>query len=450
LATIRRQALKEAVLPFKREDVLAVSERTGDADWMREKRLAAWEAAEQLPMPTTNDEPWRRTDIRMVRWEDTALLTGEAQAALDMVPAELYHPLIGDEQGALLVFVNGRLVHREINPKLEKQGVIFMDLATAAREHPALVQKYFMTHAVLPEEGKFAAVHGALWTHGVFLYVPRGQHIELPLHSVEYVTGRETTATHILAVLDEDTSATFLHESTSRPADGQTLHLGAVELLAGTNANLRFVRIQNWAENMIAFEHQRGRVGQAGQIDWVVGEMGSRLSKLFTTLDLDQNDAWGRISGLYFTHGSQHLDIDTEQNHHALRNTSDLLYKGGLLGESRTVWQGMIVVDPGAQKTDGYQVNRNLILDRSARADSIPGLEIKADDVRCTHAAATGQLDQDEIFYLMSRGISRFEATKIIVRGFFDDVMQRIPFEEVVARLADHIEDKLNKDLPRE
>ena len=446
----RRQALKEAVVPFTRDDVIELSERLDEPEWMREKRLAAWEIAENLPMPTTNDEPWRRTDIRMVHWDEFAALSADADAALDLVPAEMTKPLIGDEQGALLVFANGQLVHSVISDELSKQGVIFTDLSSAVKEHPDLVKKYFMTSAVKPDEGKFAALEGALWTHGVFLYVPSGKHIELPLHSVEYVTDNETTATHILAVLEENSSATYLHESASAPIEGQVLHIGAVELLTGTAANLRYVRFQNWSENMISFEHQRGRVGKGAQLDWVAGEMGTRLSKLFTTLDLDANDAWGRISGLYFTHGSQHLDIDTEQNHHALRNTSDLLYKGGLLGNSRTVWQGMIMVDPGAQQTDGFQVNRNVILDRSARADSIPGLEIQADDVRCTHAAATGQLDEVEIFYLMSRGIPRFEATKMIIKGFFDDVLQRIPFEEVQTRLLEHIEAKLEADLARD
>jgi Fe-S cluster assembly protein SufD len=429
-------------VPVTRADVEALSGRLAEPAWMLDKRLAAWELAEDMAMPTTNDEPWRRTDIRVVHWDEATNFNG-ASSALDVVPQELYQPLIGEEQGGLLVFVNGVLAHSEINPELTGQGVIFTDMSTAVKEHPELVQQYFMTEVVTADEGKFAALHAALWTHGIFLYVPKGVHVELPLHSVEYVSEHETTATHILTVLEENSSATYLHESASPAADEQLLHLGAIELLVNKAANLRFVRLQNWGEHVISFEHQRGRVRQGGQLDWVAGEMGTRLSKIFTTLELDENEAWGRISGLYFTHGDQHLDLDTQQNHHALRNTSDLLYKGGLRGKSRTVWQGMIFVDPGAQKTDGFQVNRNILLERTARADSIPGLEIQADDVRCTHAAATGQLDQDQIFYLMARGIPRDEASKIIIKGFFDDVMQRIPFEEVRERITELIEDKL-------
>ena len=440
----RRVELKEATVPLTREDVVALSERLNEPDWLREKRLAAWELAESIPMPTTRDEPWRRTDIRSLNWDEAMHLADAGDVSLGDVPAELYRPLIGDRQGGLLVFANGKLVHSELADEIADQGVIFADLATAAAEYPELLQRLMMTEAVLPDEGKFAALHAALWTHGVLVYVPRNVHVEYPLHSVEYAPGLQMTATHILVVLEEGASATYLHESASPTQEHQILHLGATELLVRDNADLRYVALQNWGENVYNFGHQRGRVGRDGKLDWVVGEMGCRLGKVFQTLELDGDGSWGRMSGLYFVHGRQHLDLDTQQNHHALRTTSDLLFKGALKGHSRVVWQGMIVVDPGAQQTDGFQANRNLLLDRHSRADSIPGLEIQANDVRCTHAATVGRLDDNEIFYLMSRGISREEATKLIVQGFFDPVMQRIPFEEVRERLWASIESKLD------
>lgn len=439
----RRAALQEAVIPLKKDDVLALSERLNEPGWLREKRLAAWELAEQMPMPTTNDEPWRRTDLRLVKWNDAMRLADDGTSSLEDVPDELYSPLIGDEQGGLLVFVNDRPVHHEVAGEITEQGVIFTDLSTAAREHPDLLQQVFMTQAVRPEDGKFAALQAALWTHGVFVYVPRNVQVELPLHSVEYLPDADTTATHILVVLEENASVTYLHESASPEAETQVIHIGATELLVGDNANLRYVALQNWSENVFNFGHQRSRVGRNGQLDWVVGEMGTRLSKVFMTMDLDGNDSWGRMSGLYFAHKRQHLDLDTQQNHHALRTTSDLLFKGALKGNSRSVWQGMILVDPGAQQTDGFQANRNLLLESSARSDSIPGLEIQADDVRCTHAATVGRVDDVELFYLMSRGIPRDEAVKLIVDGFFEPVMQRIPFEGVRARLVESISTKL-------
>ena len=439
----RREIVKEATLPLTADDVVSLAARRDEPDWLRDKRLAAWELAESIPIPTTDDEPWRRTDIRRVDW-DTAVAFDESDPrTLDNAPAELHQPLIGDQQGGLIVHINGQLVHAEVADQITEQGVIFMDLHQAWTKHRDLVEEYFMTQAINAEDGKFAAAHAALWTHGVFLYVPEGVHVELPLHSLEYVDGHISTATHILMVVEDDASATYLHESASPDADEQVMHLGATELLSGDNANLRYVALQNWGEHTVNFGHQRGRVGRGGQLDWVAGEMGCQFGKLFMTLDLDGNDSWGRLSGLYFTHNRQHIDLDTQQNHHALRTTSDLLFKGALKGKSRTVWQGMIAVDPGAQRTDGFQANRNLLLEPTARADSIPGLEIEADDVRCTHAATLGRVDDEQIFYLNSRGVPTEDAIKLIVEGFFDPVMQRIPFEGVRARLAEHIDTKL-------
>ncbi len=442
----RREALKEVTLPISREDVIALSERLDEPKWLREKRLEAWALAESLPVPTTKDEPWRRTDLRRVDWtQANHLVNPNGSTTIGQVPTELYRPLIGDKQGGLLVFVDGKPVHTGCSEELDSKGVIFTDLSTAWRDHRDLVEQHFMTQAVKPGEDKFAALHAALWTHGVFLYVPAGVEVDQPLHSVEYTTGVELTSTHILAVLENGATATYLHESVSPDRSEQSIHLGATELVVGDGANLHYVGLQNWNESTVNISHQRARVERGGQLDWVSGEMGTRFSKVFQTLDLDGDDSFGRISGLYFAHGRQHLDIDTQQNHHALRTTSDLLYKGALKEKSRTVWQGMILVEPGAQRTDGFQANRNLMLDSGARADSIPGLEIEADDVRCTHAATAGRIDDTELFYLQSRGIPRDVATKLIVDGFFDPVMQRIPYEGVRERLAASIDEKLER-----
>ena len=442
----RREVLKEVILPINRESVIGLSERMDEPKWLREKRLEAWELAESMPVPTTKDEPWRRTDLRRVDWtQGHTLVNPNGSTTIGQVPTELYRPLIGDEQGGLLVFVDGKLVYIECSDELDSKGVVFTDLSTAWRDHRDLLEQYFMTQAVRPDEGKFAALHAALWTHGVFLYVPAGVDVDQPLHSVEYTTGGDLTSTHILVVVDDEASATYLHESVSPYRSEQSTHLGVTELLVGEGGNLRYVGLQNWNESTVSIGHQRGRVEKGGELDWVSGEMGTRFSKLFQTLDLDGDDSFGRISGLYFTHGRQHLDLDTQQNHHALRTTSDLLYKGVLKEKSHTVWQGMILVDPGAQRTDGFQANRNLMLDSTARSDSIPGLEIEADDVRCTHAATAGRIDDTELFYLLSRGIPRDVAEKLIVDGFFDPVMQRIPFEGVRERLAMSIDEKLGQ-----
>jgi Fe-S cluster assembly protein SufD len=206
---------------------------------------------------------------------------------------------------------------------------------------------------------------------------------------------------------------------------------------------MKFVELQSWGKHVWNFSHERARLERDANLDWIFGAIGSRLTKNFTELDLAGQGSTGRMSGFYFTDGRQHLDHDTQQNHFAPNTTSDLLFKGALKGKSRSVWQGMIYVAPGAQKTDGYQANRNLVLDDQARADSIPGLEILADDVRCTHGATVGKMEEEPLFYLKSRGIPQEEAERLIVEGFFDPIMQRIPFEGVRERFQAAILQKM-------
>jgi Fe-S cluster assembly protein SufD len=269
------------------------------------------------------------------------------------------------------------------------------------------------------------------------------------LHSLLWAAGAGLAHfSHLIIWLEEGAALTYVHESaspteTSSDEANQSLHGGIVEIYVGAGANLRFVELQSLGRNVWNFTHERARVQDDGNMDWIFGAIGSRLTKNFSDLDLVGEGSTGRMSGFYFTDGNQHLDHDTQQNHLAPHTTSDLLFKGALKGHSRSVWQGMIYVAPGAQRTDGYQANRNLVLSENARADSIPGLEILADDVRCTHGATVGKIDPDLVFYLRSRGIPMDEAERLVVEGFFDPIMQRIPFEGVRARFQQAIEAKM-------
>jgi Fe-S cluster assembly protein SufD len=248
---------------------------------------------------------------------------------------------------------------------------------------------------------------------------------------------------HILVWLDEGAEATFVYESASPTESGQSLFNALVEIYVGANANLRFVELQTLGENVWNFTHERALVDRDASLDWIFGAVGSHLTKNFSEINLVGQGSTGKMSGFYFADRDQHLDHDTQQNHLAPHTTSDLLFKGALLDNSRSVWQGMIYVAPGAVKTDGYQANRNLVLSNKARADSIPGLEILADDVRCTHGATVGKIDAEQVFYLMARGIPRREAERLIVEGFFDQIMLRIPFEGIRNRFQESIEQKM-------
>lgn len=439
----RRRSLEPIAPGYTRADVEAISTTNNEPQWLRESRLAAWELYEDLPMPSLQTEEWRRTDYRHIRWNEAEKQVRANGATLNTVPAANREPLIGDAQGGLLVLVDGKVVHHELAEELAQQGIIFTDLQTACLEHPDLVRANLMTKAVLPSDGKFAALHAALWTHGVFLYVPRNKAAELPLHVVSYNTRSGASLGHVLVVLEENSQATILVDYSSTTSETQSAYIGATELLVGDAANLQYVSLQDWNRETFEFSHQRGRVGRNANLDWIVGNMGGRLVKAYLEIELDGMGANGRMSGFFFADHDQLFDHDTQQNHNAPLTTSDLLFKGAARDTARTVWQGMIKSLPQMQKIDGFQASRNLLLSEDARMDAIPGLEIEADDVACSHAATFGTLEAESVFYLMARGIDRPTAELMVIDGFFDELLQRIPFERVRERLQAAMENKI-------
>ncbi|HQV93200.1 MAG TPA: Fe-S cluster assembly protein SufD [Anaerolineales bacterium] len=406
-------------------------------------RTSAWSAFKKNPLPDTTQEAWRRTDIHTLPADKFVLPKDGAFNDLPPVREDLLRPLVADQHGGQIILLPGGSTI-ELDEKIAKKGVVFTDLKTAEEKYPELLAK-MMGKTVNVEEGKFSALTGAFAQNGVVLYVPKGVTVDEPLHSVLWGPGADLAhVSHILVLVDEGASVTYVHEAASPDETGSnSLHAGIVEIQVMQGAALKFVELQSWGRHVWNFSHERARVERGGNLDWIFGAIGSRLTKNFSELDLAGEGAQGRMSGFYFTDGNQHLDHDTQQNHLAPHTTSDLLFKGALKGKSRSVWQGMIYVAPGAQKTDGYQANRNLVLSEGARADSIPGLEILADDVRCTHGATVGKLEAEPLFYLKSRGIPQNEAEKIVVEGFFDPIFQRIPFEGVRERFQQYIADKM-------
>ena len=409
-------------------------------------RRQAWESFQSFPMPSIKDEPWRRTDIRSLRRDSIHLPTKDAYTNLPPIPEELLIPLTDEEHGGEIILLPGKS-QISLRKEIADQGVIFTDLITAENQYPELMER-INGEIVRSNEGKFSSLAGALANTGVFLYVPQGIKLSQPLHSVLWGPGKDLAyLSHLLIWVDDGASLTYVHESASpNEPDGQSFHSGIVEIKVGKGANLRFVELQSWGEHVWNFSRERIKVEQDGQLEWIFGAIGSHLTKNFSDLDLVGKGATGRMSGFYFADHDQHLDHDTQQNHLAENTTSDLLFKGALQDESRSVWQGMIYVAPGAMKTDGYQANRNLILSPKARADSIPGLEILADDVRCSHGATVGKIDTEQVFYLLSRGIPIQDAKRLIVEGFFDPIMQRIPFEGVRQRFQLAIHEKMEEN----
>ncbi|NPV57470.1 MAG: Fe-S cluster assembly protein SufD [Anaerolineae bacterium] len=408
-----------------------------------EYRANAFDVYRALPFPSVRDEAWRRTDISQLRPSMYEINPDDEMSEMDTVPAALLDPLAAEKHAGQIV-IAGNSARVELDKDLSGRGVVFGDLERVAKSYPDLMEK-ICGFAVKPNEGKFAAV-GSLARRGTVLYVPKNTVIEKPLHSLLWATGsKRLLLSHLIIYLEENASVTFVHESASAEDPvNSILHAGIVEIYVGNGANLRFVELQSWSRQVWNFTHERAVVMAGGTIDWIFGAVGSKLTKNFSDLVLQGAGATGRMSGFYFTDGDQHFDHDTSQNHLAPHTTSDLLFKGALRDASRSVWQGMIYVAPGAEKTDGYQSNRNLVLSKNARADSIPGLEILADDVRCTHGATIGKIDPEPLFYLASRGISKPEAERLIVEGFFDPIMERIPFDGVRTRFYQSIHSKMS------
>jgi Fe-S cluster assembly protein SufD len=326
-------------------------------------------------------------------------------------------------------------VASQLDPDVAAKGVLFGNIRQLLAEHGNKLRPYFH-QAFDPNVDRFASLHAAFWSSGTLLYVPRNVVIEKPLHALSAMSDGGIDFGHTLVILEEGAEATLLTECVSSDEKATGLHCGAIELIVGNGANLRFVNLQDWGHGVWHFAHQKATMGRDSNLQWTSGALGSRLSKVNQHVLLQGEGASSQVNGVMFTEDKQHLSYHTLQHHQAAHCNSDFLYKAALQDVSRTVWRGMIKVDRDAQKTDGYQRNDNLLLSNKARADSIPGLEIEADDVRCTHGSTSGRVDEELIFYARARGLTRIEAVKLIVSGFFQQVFDRITIESVREALA--------------
>lgn len=397
---------------------------------------SATTAWQDLPLPNHKGIPG---------WEFTELKN------FDLVAFPAPEPASEDvDAEAVFAAPEGAVTLSQVDSTFERaedatsEGPIVMSLAQAVEQHGDLVDRYLGT--VVPvEDDPFVARNAAEWEGGLFVYVPRNVHLEAPVVA-SVVQAQQGTALNwrALIVLEEGAQAEVWEQYLSA-ADG--LVTTVVELVVGANANLRFVSAQDLDEKSWIFGRQRAKVERDGALDWVVLGFGSANGKVFQNTILEGEGATGKVTGAYATRGRQHVDYDTTQEHAAANCVSDLAFRGILNDRSSAVWRGMIKVDPGAQQTDAFQESRNLLLSKKAHADAIPGLEILANDVRCTHAAAIAQIDPDQVFYLRSRGLSQATAERLVVEGFMAELVER--FEEGAVRdaLAAALESRLSKVL---
>ena len=428
--------------------VEALSSSRNEPAWMRDKRLAAWQLSRELPMPTGTDEAWRRTDLRgLDLGQYTAPLPPAAAVARrEQLPAYLAPHLAMPETpvGGVLVHQDGTALWQTLESDLAGQGVVFCDLDRAVHQHAELVEAHFMTEAVPAGSDAFTALHGALWQGGVFLYVPGGVQVQVPLRALTaHAAAAGMVQPHVLLIADAQSKVTFVDEQISESADLPGLHNGVVELYLKRGAQVTFVQIQNWSRRLWGISHQRAVLDADSQLHWAAAGLGSRLHWTAQDVCLRAPGGHSRLFGLTFADGRQHLDYQTRQDHAAPHTESDLLFKGVVLDRARTVFRGVLHLRKEAQQTNAYQATHSLLLSPKARADALPILEIEADDVRCKHGSTTGRVDEEQIFYLMSRGLSRQDAQRLIVQGFFETVITEFPVEGVQEKIRLAVEDRI-------
>jgi Fe-S cluster assembly protein SufD len=374
-----------------------------------------------LPFPTTSDEHWRFTDLKGF---DPDSFSANGAKTVERAGSML------DVETAALAHVSEAGIEIERAP----EGVVFEPLAEG---HELLA-------TLVGTDEKFAAHNAAEWKHGLLVRVPAGLELQQPLY-VRVTSSVPDAALfwRVLVVAEEGSRFSFIEEHASAAPDLPGYSNVVAELFVGDGAKLEYVSIQNLSRETWHFASHRATVGRDAELDWVAGGFGSKKGKIRIENDLAGQGGTSRVTGAYFADGAQHLDYDTLQRHIAPNTTSDFAFKGALRDKARAVWRGMIRVEEEAQKTNAYQENRNLLLSPDAHADSIPGLEIEANDVRCTHGATVSQVDRDELFYCMARGLSRGEAERLIVRGFYQEIFDRIELEPVRTALQTALEARI-------
>src|SRR2546423_287980 len=364
-----------------------------EPDWLTERRRKGAALASELDLPTQKDKGWEFTDLSELDLDRYAPTEGRVEGLADSADSADGPPVV-------------------------------LPLRDAAERLGDVVQERF--GSLVPPKDPFVARNEAQWRNGVLVYVPRGQRLAEPVRlSVLQDASGGALDWRALIVLEEGAEAEVWEHYGSDGDDWEGLFNGVVELWLGPGANLRYVCEQQLSERSWVFATQRAELERDAALEWVALGFGSARGKVRMETRLAGPGSSAKVTGAYAGRGVQHLDFDTTQEHAAEHTTSDLAFRGVLSDRATAVWRGMIRVDPGAQQTDAFQESRNLLLSPKAHADAIPGLEIEANDVRCTHAAAVAQVDREQLYYLRSRGLREPQAKRLVVDGFLQELVQR-------------------------
>ena len=409
--------------------------------WLEDARKQALEAYEREPVPTWRRSGFWTTTLRKLDLDSLEPRHHEPAAGLP----DLVREDIGDAPLAGLVVQRGAsTIHCELDPALAGQGVIVSSLEQAAEEHPELVREWYMRR-LSHEEGKFPAASAAFWTGGAFVYVPKEVHIEQPIQVV-YLIDEPGTAqyAHTLAVVGEHAECMIREYCLGTPIEGQALHAGGFELYARPGSKVKIAHFQDWGPGEVYdISTKRVEIARDAHVSWIPIHLGGRLTK--QTLDIITAEPGSdmRHTGLYFTEGEEHLDLFTSDKHEAGHTTGDTVWKGALTGDSRASYEGLIHIVPGAQETHTYLQTHQMLLSQKAKGDAIPSLIVETDNVSASHGGTVGELDEDQIFYMMARGIPRSEAVRVLVEGYFEEVVQRLDDEALETLVRRRIAEKL-------
>jgi Fe-S cluster assembly protein SufD len=404
---------------------------------LRAKREEAFRVYAETPAPTARDEEWRRTDPALIPFDQSRRLP-------DLQPADVAKADRWDDQFDVVVAIGDRTFTVTDRSGITRGGgCSVLPLRDAAATRRDLVEEHLQGAALPGHPRKFELLNAAFWNVGVLIHVAAKTSVPKGI-LLRYDPGAAGGALiPRLVVVAEDQSEVSLVEHFTSPDGVSSLCLGAREFYAGQGARLKLVSVQEWGDRACHIGEDWARVGRDGRIDWVTLTLGGKVSKMMVGSDVCEPNANAYLSGVFFAEGDQHFDQRTLQLHSAPDTYSNLLYKGAVKDRGHSVYQGVINAKPGAIRVDAYQMNNNLILNEGARADSLPGLEIDADDLKCSHGATMGALDPEQVFYLRSRGLGETEARRLVVGGFFEDVIAKVPYEFVQERLREHIERKM-------
>lgn len=403
---------------------------------LKAKRVAGFTAYAALPVPTNRHDEWRRTDPALFPFAHHT-----APAPLPVRPAgpeeamdDLFDVVVAvDDRGYAIVDRTGQLAAGKF---------IVCSLSDAAIRHPALVQQYLQGPARSKGARKFTALNDAFWNVGLFIHVPARTVVEKGI-LIRYEHRQPgTVVPRLLVVVDEQSEVTVAEHYQSAD-DTALLAVGGRELYAARGAQLKVITLQEWGHQTFHIGEDWARVERDARIDWVTLLLGGQVSKMMVGCDVHDVNSNAYLSGLFFADGQQHVDQRTLQLHSAPHTYSNLLYKGAVKDQGHSVYQGIIDAAPGAIKVDAYQMNNNLVLNDGARADSLPGLEIDADDLKCSHGSTMGNLDPDQIYYLQARGFPMAEARRMLVMAFFEEVIAKVPYEFMRERVREHVTRKM-------